>query len=129
VLVNVDEQGICRIAGVVRPQIRLLQPYAIQRLTGQAIASVGQRLRIGKDPAQRVNRAGMSLDIGRRAEVVRRRSDADTDGRPIRIANSFGRCRHQSPCARNSAVLASISSPVRMPFSISSNSRAAVHFS
>ena len=68
VLVNVDEQGVGRITGVVRPeglaQTDWCKRTRIERLARQAVPAVGQRFGVGKDAAERVNGTGTSLYIG-----------------------------------------------------------------
>ena len=90
VLVNVDKQGVGRITGVLRPEIGLAQTDAVEWLARQSIPAVGQRFGIGEHAAERVHGTGVALDIGRRAEVVRRRSDAYPDRGAGGIEGGFG---------------------------------------
>ena len=89
VLVNVDKQGVGRITGVLRPEIGLAQTDSVERLARQAVPAVGQRFGVGIDAAERVDGTGMSLDIGRRAEMMGRRAREDSDGGAVGVEPSI----------------------------------------
>ena len=46
-------------------------------MISEAVAAVRERFGVGINATEGINNAGMSLDVGGRAEVVRRVSDAD----------------------------------------------------
>ena len=86
-LIHVHQQGIRRVAGIVSPEIGLSQTDPVEGLVGQAVATVGQRFWVGIHAAEGINDAGVSLDVGRRTEMVRRVSDTNTDGGAVGVAD------------------------------------------
>ena len=95
-LVHVHQQSIGGVSSVIRPEVGLTQPDAVEGLARQAVATVGQRLRVGKDPAKRIDCTRVSLDVGGGAEVVRRVSGADADGGAVGEKCGFGGGGHRS---------------------------------
>ena len=48
-------------------------------MISEAVAAVSERFRVGINAAEGINDANVSLDVGRRAEMVGRRTDTDGD--------------------------------------------------
>ena len=106
-LVHVHQQGIGGAAGVVGPQVGLAQADAVEGLPGPAVAAVGQGFGVGIDATERIHHARMPLDVGRRAEVVRRRAATDADGGAVGVADRFGiGCCHCVSIDGETAILA-----------------------
>src|SRR5687767_4259347 len=118
VLVDVDKQLIVRFF-VAIPEIALPETDQVERLAGQAVFGVGQLFGVAEGTVVVLDPAGLATHVERRADVAGRVREAHPDS--IAGLEASGHLVHGSPQrSSSSATLRSISSRVRMPFSISS---------